>query len=401
MPSGHVTNWTAVWAVLAAGLLSGAFIGKVPPALPALRADFGLTLVQAGYVATMLNVLGGTVGMFAGVFSDRFGHKRIALGGLALLAIGGTLGALAGGYPLILVARFLEGTGFIMTTVAGAALTAQAAAAADRAKALALWSCYMPAGGSLAMLAASAALVLSGWRDLWLALAAAAAACFLLLARSVPAPRSRATVGLARLALESLGHPANLLLCLVFAGYTAQWAVFLTWLPTFVVGERAGSASLGSLLTALWVAINVPGVLLGGWLIVRGARRSRVIAAASIVQALAGAGAFLDLLPDAGRYASCLAFSFFGGVIPAAVFSGVAALARSPQHIGTANGMVMQFSQLSQFLSPIAVAWLVTRSGWSASLPVMLACAALAFAGALCLGALERRARIGPGRPET
>jgi len=378
--------------VFAAGLLCGAFIGKVPPALPALRADFGLTLVEAGYIATMLNVLGGSVGMSAGVFSDRFGHKRIALGGLALLAAGGALGALAGSYPVILAARFLEGTGFIMTTVAGAALTAQATALADRSKAMALWSCYMPAGGSLAMLAASAALVLSGWRELWLTLAAAAAACFLLLARTVPAPRPHAPVALARLALESLAHPATLFLCLVFAGYTAQWAVFLTWLPTFVVGERGGSAGLGSLLTALWVGINVPGVLLGGWLIVRGARRSRVIAAASIVQALAGAGALLELLPDAGRYASCLAFSFFGGVIPAAVFSGVAALARSPQHIGTANGMAMQLSQLSQFLSPIAVAWLVTRAGWSASLPVMLACAALAFGGACGIALQERRA---------
>lgn len=399
MSSGHVTNWAAVWAVFAAGLLCGAFIGKVPPALPALRGDFDLTLVEAGYVATMLNVLGGAIGMFAGVFSDRFGHKRVALLGLALLALGGALGALAASYAALLASRFLEGTGFIMTTVAGAALTAQAAALTDRPKAMALWSCYMPAGGSLAMLAASAALVLSGWRELWLALAAAAAACLLLVARVVPAPRPHAVVGLSRLAAESIVHPASLLLCLVFAGYTAQWAVFLTWLPTFAVGERGASASTGSLLTALWVMINVPGVLFGGWLIQRGARRSRVIAAACALQALAGAGAFLDLLPDAGRFASCLAFSFFGGVIPASVFSGVAALARSSQHIGTANGMVMQTSQLSQFLSPIAAAWLATRAGWSASLPVMLGCAALAFAGALGIGALERRARIGPGRP--
>jgi len=96
------------------------------------------------------------------------------------------------------------------------------------------------------------------------------------------------------------------------------------------------------------------------------------------------------VLPDWGRYASCLAFSFFGGVIPTAVFSGVAALARSPQHIGTANGMVMQASQLTQFVSPIAIAWLAARLGWGASLPVMLGFAACAAAGGVAIARIER-----------
>jgi MFS family permease len=389
------TNWTAVAAVFAGGLIAGAYIGKVPPALPVLRADFGLTLVETGYVATMLNAMGGLVGMFAGVFSDRFGHKRIALGGLALMAAGGLVGALAPAYVLLLASRFLEGAGFIMTTVAGVALIAHAAASADRPKAMALWSCYMPAGGSLAMLAASVALAVFDWRSLWIALSAAALACFVFVARSVPPRAAHGTVGLLRLGVESLTHPASLLLCLVFSGYVAQWAAFMTWLPTFVVGERGGSALLGALLTALWVGINVPGVLLGGWLMAHGARRSRMIVLASAIQGLAAAGAFLDLLPDWGRYASCLAFSFFGGMIPTAVFSGVAALSRSPQHIGTTNGMVMQASQLTQFASPIAVAWLAARFGWGASLPAMLAFAACAAAGGLAIARMER-ARIEP-----
>lgn len=384
------TNWAAVGAVFAGGLVAGASIGKVPPALPALRADFGLTLIETGYIATLLNVMGGLVGMFAGAFSDRFGHKRIALGGLALMAAGGTLGVLAPGYALLLLSRFVEGAGFIMMTVAGVALVAHAAASADRPKAMAIWSCYLPAGASLAMLAASVALAVSDWRSLWLGTAACSLASFGLLARHVPARAAGGSVGLLRLGVESLKHPASLFLCLAFAGYVAQWAAFMTWLPTFVVGERGGTALLGALLTALWVAINVPGVLFGGWLMGRGAKRSRIIVLASVVQALAATGAFLDVLPDWGRYASCLAFSFFGGVIPAAVFSGVAALARSPQHIGTTNGMVMQASQLTQFASPIVVAWFAARLGWAASLPIMLGFAACAAAGGLAIARGER-----------
>jgi MFS family permease len=384
------THWAAIWAVFAGGLISGAYIGKVPPALPVLRADFGLTLVETGYVATMLNVMGGLVGMFAGVFSDRFGHKRIALGGLALMAGGGFAGVLAPGYALLLFSRFLEGAGFIMTTVAGVALIAQAAVSSDRPRAMALWSCYMPAGGSLAMLAASVALARFDWRALWIALSIAALISLVFVARTVPARATHGSVGLLRLGTESLTHPAALFLCLAFAGYVAQWAAFITWLPTFVVGERGGSTLQGAVLTALWVGINVPGVLLGGWLMAHGARRSRMIVIASVIQALASAGAFLDLLPDGGRYASCLAFSFFGGVIPTAVFSGVATLSRSPQHIGTTNGMVMQASQLTQFISPVLIAWIVARDGWAASLPAMLFFAACAAAGGFAIGRIEQ-----------
>ncbi len=384
------TQWTAVWAVIAGGLVAGAAIGKVPPALPALRAEFGLSLVEAGYIATMLNVIGGLAGLFAGALADRFGHRRISAAGLFLMAAGGLLGSQASSYGVLLAGRFFEGSGFIMTTVAGVALVAQVTSPVDRPKAMALWSCYMPAGGSLAMLVASVALTQFDWRALWVALAVAAAACTLLVARTVPPRPHVGGTRLSRLGVESLTHPASLMLCLVFAGYVAQWAVFITWLPTFIVSERAGGALPAALLTALWVGVNVPGVLLGGWLMARGARRSRIILLASALQALASTGAFLDVLPDAARYASCLTFSFFGGLIPTAVFSGVAALARSPQHIGTTNGMVMQTSQLVQFLSPVAVAWIATHLAWRAALPLMLAFAACAAAGACAMARIER-----------
>ena len=51
----------------AAGVACGAFIGKVPPALPGMRAELGLTLVQSGFIATMINLLGAIVGLLMGV----------------------------------------------------------------------------------------------------------------------------------------------------------------------------------------------------------------------------------------------------------------------------------------------------------------------------------------------
>jgi cyanate permease len=94
------------------------------------------------------------------------------------------------------------------------------------------------------------------------------------------------------------------------------------------------------------------------------------------------------LLPDALRFLLVLAFSMCAGVIPACIFTGVVVHAKTPQHVGTTNGMVMQASQGMQFIGPIVLAWLASHfGGWGASLWAMLAFAA---AGALCGYAVMR-----------
>lgn len=389
------TDWRAVWAIFAIGVVSAAYIGKAPPALPMLRTELGLTLVESGLVATMFNVIGGIVGIFAGMLADRFGHKRAALAGLAALVAGSLLGVFATDYPTLLLGRFLEGAGFILTSVSGVALVTQVTRLADRPRAMALWSAYMPTGGAAALVAAPWLLITIGWRGLWLVVAALSAACFVLVLRAVPEGAAQARVGFARLALESLAQRGSLLLCAAFIGYAAQWASVLVWLPTFAIDERGASTELAALLTAAMVAINVPGNLLGGPLMARGVSRAQLIVFASGVQALSAAGIFLDVLPDAARYACCLSFSFFGGLIPMAVISGIPVHARTPAHIGTTNGMVMQVSQVGQFFGPMLVAWLATRFAWSASLGAMLGYAALTLCAGLLIGRVEAGHRRG------
>ncbi len=390
--SASRANWVAVWVVFAGGLVAGAHVGKVPPALPILRADLDLTLLQSGFIATMLNVMGGLVGMLAGVVCDRFGHKRLALAGLGIMVGGGLLGAAAWGFAPLLAARFCEGVGFILFTVSAGALMASAAPdPRDRAKALALWSAYMPSGGSVALLAAPLIIGVWGWRGLWLALALASAACFALVARNVPAPR-HGQVSSMRLIVESLAQPGNIALALLFAFYVAQWTSVMIWLPTFIVDERGGSNAVASLLTALMVLANVPGNLGGGWLLARGVRRGTLVVAASAMMALCSTGMLLDVLPDALRFLLVLVFSSSAGMIPACIFSGLPVHARTPQHIGTGNGMVMQTSQAGQFIGPIALAWLATRfGGWDATLWAMLALAAGGAACGVAVARIEQR----------
>jgi predicted MFS family arabinose efflux permease len=387
-----LTDWRAVWVVFAAGLVCGAHLTKVPPALPALRADLDIGLVESGFIHTPMFTFGALAGVFAGAAADRFGQKRFALLGLAMMAAGGVLGAAAPGYALLLASRFVEGAGFVVLTVAAAPLLTAVTRPADRPMAFSLWSSYMPAGGTLALLGAPLALATLGWRGLWLGLAACTALCALLLARRVPAPSFGGGVSSLALLSESLARPGTLALCLAFVCYVGQWVSVMTWLPTFAVDERGASESAAALLTAAFVAINIPGNLLGGLLLRRGLPRWAVLAGAAVAMGVAAAGLLSSAAPDGLRLGAAAAFSVLGGMIPAAVFSGAPVHAKSARHIGTTNGMIMQASQLAQFVIPLLVAWVAARAGgWSASLQVMLALAAAGVAAGLAVGVFERR----------
>jgi DHA1 family inner membrane transport protein len=376
------TRWPAAWAVFAGGLVCGAYIGKVPPALSVQRDELGLSLVESGFIATTFNAIGMLAGVLFGVLCDRFGHKRLGLAGLATMVIAGLLGAAAWDFASLLASRFLEGVGFMLYAVAGSAL--MAATAEDilgRSRVMGLWSAYMPAGGSAAILVAPLVIAAWGWRGMWIATSVVAAAAFLLVARHAPATRYGRVSSL-RLVLESLARPASVALALLFAFYVAQWTSVMIWLPTFLMDERQAAPGIASVLTALMVLINVPGNLAGGWLLSRGVRRGPLILAASAAMVVTDIGMLSAALPDALRFVSCLAFSLCVGVVPACIFSGVVAHAKTPQHVGTTNGMVMQTSQAGQFFGPVALAWLASHyGGWGASLWAMLAFAACA---ALC-----------------
>jgi MFS family permease len=128
MNTVNPTRWAVVIAAFGAGVIGAAHIGKVPAALPAMRAEFAMDLVSAGWVVSLFSLTGIVAGMAAGLASDRLGHRALAIGGLVLLAVGSAAGAAAGSGPAILVTRFMEGLGYIIAIVSAPSIIAQAAA---------------------------------------------------------------------------------------------------------------------------------------------------------------------------------------------------------------------------------------------------------------------------------
>ncbi len=386
MTDALTTRWPAVLTALFAGVVGGCAFGKMSPALPLLKDEFGLSLIQSGWLVSAFNALAASGAIFFGVFCDRVGALRFCIGGALFMAAGGLLGALVHGAPLFIASRFLEGMGFIAVIVSAPGLIVAAAAPERRGMAFGLWATYLPLGVTAIMIASPPLLAESGWRGVWVLVALAAAACALMLAA-----RRRDYVGVVRgtkrsLASlrESLAQPVPWLLGLAFSMYVIQHQALM-------IETHGLSVMLAALATALAVFVNCFGNLLGGWLIQRNFPRGRIIAATFVVTSLDFVIVFTGGLPEAARYALLVFYSFIAGIVPTAVLSAGMRYARSPSEVGAVQGLIVHITQVGIFVGPPLVAAAVTWGGsWDATLWVLLGCAAVALASALIVERHER-----------
>lgn len=396
------TRWLAVAAALLAGYAGGIAMGKMAPAVPLLQREFGLSLVQSGWLISTFNAMAASCGLLFGVMADRIGAYRCCLGALLLLVLGGALGALVtpgAAMPaqsalwLLLGARMIEGIGFIALIVSAPALIAATVAPARRNLAFGFWASYMPLGASLALLASAPLLPLAGWQGLWWAVAAAALAAALLLCSQASHYRSLSN-GQARTLRDiraSLATPAPWWLGLAFAMYAIQNHGMLMWLPTYLINERGVSAADAGLLAALAIGANCIGNVFGGWLIQRQVARGLLISITFLITSTLFLLIFLGNLSDGLRYALVVLYNMACGPIPAAALSGAVRYARSPAEVGSLQGLVVQITQLGIFIGPPITAAVVSAAGnWDAALWVLLSASAIGMLAALLVMRHER-----------
>lgn len=393
------THWKAAIAALLLGVVAAIYIGKLPPAIPALRAEFSLSLTEAGWLVSAFNTLGVMASIFMGLFTARIGAFRMCMSGLGCLIMGGVVGALAPGSGWLLGSRFFEGVGFLSIVVSAPALIMQSTVVADRKRIFSFWGAYMPTGTTLGMLLAPLLIAAHGWRALWLTTAVCALAAMVLLysLRAEYAAPAGAAGGTWRASAGPLRKPGPWWIALAFGCYAFNFYAIMVWLPTFMVGERQTPLGVAALLTALMVAANIPGNLLGGMLLQRGLTRGTNVCMAGGATALTCLVIFSPALPDWARYLGCVAFSFSVGILPGSVMSAAQTHARSNAQVGTVQGMINQGSNLGQFVSPLIVTALVGANlAWDRMLYLLLTTSAIIFVSGLAIHVIERNIKAPP-----
>jgi MFS family permease len=361
--------------VVLAGISAALHIGKLPPALPVLSASLDVSLVQAGFLLSLVQLAGMTLGLAMGAAADSFGQRRTMALGLLLLSAASFAGGTAATPEALLAWRGVEGIGFLLASLAAPGLIRRLVEPARLNAMLGWWGAYMPLGTAAALLVGPAFIAASGWPGWWWLLGALSLAMAVLLWWMVPAnadlPALRGSGRGAGRVARTLRAPGPWLASIAFAVYSAQWLAVIGFLPT-IYAQAGLPTGYAAVATALAAGVNMVGNIASGRLLQRGVAPPLLLHCGYLAMML---GAVLAFLPwgaeDAAlaglRYAGVLLFSAVGGLIPGTLFSLAVRVAPDDSTVSSTVGWMQQWSALGQFAGPPLAAWVAARAGgWHA-----------------------------------
>ena len=347
---------------------------------PLLKAEFGLSDVQLGVVASCFMWMYALAGPAAGWVSDRISPRTVVLAALAFWSLVTAGTALAHSYSTLLVFRTLGGLGEAFYFPAAMSLIGMYHGPETRSRAMSLHQSSVYAG-TIAGGAVSAYIAEShGWRMSFTVFGACGVllALVLLVFLKEPAVRQFETIpndsraGLLHGVTDVLRNRRVLMMIGVFMGANFVAVIFLTWLPTFLSRKFHMSLANAGLSSTVYLQIaSVVGVLLGGVLADRLASRRR--GGRQLVQALGllCGVPFLFLtgwsLSVRGLIAGMIGFGFFKGIYDANIWASLYDMV-SVERRGVAAGVMNSIGWLGGGIAPIAVAAAAERFGLSATI---------------------------------
>lgn len=358
-------------AVILAGMTAALHVGKLPAALPALAEDLHITLVQAGFLLSLVQLAGMSLAVFMGLLADGMGLKRSMVRGLLLLALASGLGGLVTSVGALMLLRALEGLGFLLVVLPAPALIRRVVLPERLSGMMGVWGTYMPTGTALALMLGSLFIPAWGWRSWWWLFAGLSLLMAWWVFRTVPTDPVLPAGGAGQMGQGAwmrlrctLSARGPWLVALTFGMYSGQWLAVVGFLPSIYAAAGVSGALLG-VLTALAAAVNMTGNLASGRLLQRGWAPRTTLWLGFAAMALGSTLAFAPLTEGAPwlRYGSVLLFSAVGGLVPGTLFGLAVRLAPGEHQVVTTVGWVQQLSALGQFAGPPVAAALAARAG--------------------------------------
>ncbi|HPL29475.1 MAG TPA: DHA2 family efflux MFS transporter permease subunit [Anaerolineae bacterium] len=156
-------KWRVLGTVIFGSFMAILDTTAVNVAFQTLRSEFGGSINDAQWVLSLYVLALGISTPLAGFLADRFGSKKVYLGGLALFGLGSLLCGAATSLPMLIVARGIQGVGGGIGIPLGTALLLQAFPHHEHGRALGIF-------GIAGLVAPALGPVLGGWlvdQHLW------------------------------------------------------------------------------------------------------------------------------------------------------------------------------------------------------------------------------------------
>ncbi|MEN5073193.1 MFS transporter [Isoptericola cucumis] len=138
-------------------------------ALPSIGADFGTSARQLTWVVVGYTITGGGLLMLGGRLGDVLGRRRVLLAGTGVFGAASLLAGLAPTFPLLVVARLLQGAGEALALPAAmAVIVLMFPEGPRRSRALGVWAAVASCGLVLGFVLSGVITELFGWRWIFL-----------------------------------------------------------------------------------------------------------------------------------------------------------------------------------------------------------------------------------------
>lgn len=377
-------NGSTKWMVLAGSFVAYMFdaveILLLSFALPAIRAEFGLTTTQGGLLATATLLGIGVSSVTVGWLADNYGRKRALMVSLAVFGVFTAALAVVPGFTMFLVLRFVAGLGLGGVWGVVSTYVVETWPAGQRGRAAAFVLSSFPIGGVVAAVLSGA--LLPDWRLLFLVAGAGVVIPLVIVGvffrESAEWARQKSTP----VRVKEIFSPAlrgRTLLGATVAGLAMfGWWGASTWLPTYLQTVKGiPTATVALFMTVLnlgmFVGYNVFGLI-----------ADRIGRKHALVLSLAGVALTLPLYVIAADRTALLwlgpMFAFFAAF--AGVFGAYLGELFPTRVRTTGAGFCFNVGRGVSAFAPLTLGALAITAGFGTGLLVcaaFIACAAVAM----------------------
>lgn len=349
--------WVVLVAIFVASVAAPINQFKVPPVMPALIADFGLTMTSAGLLMSIFSFAGLTIAFPAGALLSRLGQKVTCTLALCLILLGSLVGTYSTAVESMLCGRAVEGMGMAILGVAAPVVISSWFPPERRGLPMGIWSAWVSVGVIVMMNVSPMATPIGQWVQTWwlgTSVALGALVIFLVLHKQpIVADRDeqQSSQNLKSLFKEVLSIRDVWLISISLFSFNVMVLGMNTFFPTFLTKVHGVSMEQADFYSSLPNIAMLASCPLGGWLADRTGTRKKLFSSCLGLLGIWWAVIFhapLQLMPIL-----MLVFGILGGPIISIIITALPETVRRPSLIGFGMSLLMFWHHLGEFVGPL------------------------------------------------
>jgi len=353
-------RWVTLFSAFYIVVIMAFTVQSIPPLIPSIMKDFGISHAQAGLLMSILFLPGILVSIPAGMLIDRYGARRVGALSTSLMALGSLLVAISDSYPAALTGRFVFGVGGMIMIPLMPSVISQWFSLEELGLAMGVYGINLPFATLVAFPVVSVLMLDFGWRYPLYLDAALAALSLVVFASLIKEGPLRLKYGKAMKTSQAVRNLEVWKAGGIWGFSFATIFAFTTWFPTLFNKFRGTGPIYANLLASIFMLAGILCVPIYGWILHR-IKRRRIILTANFVSVALILGV-MPYLPDP---AVILAVAVMGAsafmIVPTVMMLPARILGQSSA--GTGYGILTACLSLAITTAPPLIGLIIDTTG--------------------------------------